>query len=68
LEGAQKYAAQATKAFKDGPYEFVSTEIPTDAITDPMSVTVDRGIDTVVVSTEDLEKLAPPQQAPPPPE
>jgi RHS repeat-associated protein len=61
LEGAQSYASQASSAFGDGPFSFFSTEIPTSAITPEMTVTVDRGVSTVVVSTEDLTKLSPPK-------
>jgi hypothetical protein len=60
FEGAQSYASQATAAFGDGPFSFVSSSIPTSAITPGMTVTVDGGINTVVVGTEDLNKLAAP--------
>jgi hypothetical protein len=59
LEGAQSYASQASAAFGDGPFTIVQTAIPTSAITPEMAVTVDRGIQTIVVATEDLSKLAP---------
>jgi RHS repeat-associated protein len=61
LEGAQSYTSQATQAFGDGPFSFVSTTIPTDAITPEMQVTVDRGVSTVVVPADTLPKLTPPQ-------
>jgi hypothetical protein len=60
LEGAQSYASQATSAFGDGPFSFVQTSIPTSSITSEMSVTVDRGIQTVVVPTEQLPGLSTP--------
>src|SRR5262249_23213282 len=60
LGGAQSYADQATAAFGDGPFSFFSTEIPTSAITPDMQVTVDGGINTIVVSTEDMTKLSVP--------
>jgi hypothetical protein len=66
LEGAQSYASQATAAFGDGPFTIVGTGIPTPAITPEMQVTVDRGIKTVVVSTQDLPKLTPPKVIEPP--
>jgi RHS repeat-associated protein len=60
LEGAQSYASQATSAFGDGPFSFVRTSIPTSSITPEMSVTVDRGIQTVVVPTGQLPGLSTP--------
>jgi hypothetical protein len=66
LGGAQSYASQATAAFGDGPFTFVGTGIPTSAITPEMQVTVDRGIRTVVISTQDLPKLTPPKVIDPP--
>ena len=59
-EGAQSYAAQATRAFGDGPYKIVETSIPESAITPDMQVVVDRGIPTVVVPTEVLPQLSTP--------
>ena len=60
LEGAQSYASQATSAFGDGPFSFVQTSIPTSSITPEMSVTVDRGIQTIVVPTGKLPGLSEP--------
>jgi RHS repeat-associated protein len=60
LEGAQSYASQAAGAFGDGPFSFVSSSIPTSAITPGMTVTVDGGIKTVVVGTQELNKLTAP--------
>ena len=65
LEGAQSYADQATAAFGDGPFSFYSAQMPTSAITPEMTVTVDRGVNTVVVGTEDLPKLSPPKKVDP---
>jgi RHS repeat-associated protein len=59
LEGAQSYASQAKSAFGDGPFSFVQTSIPTSSITPQMSVTVDRGIQTIVVPTGQLPGLSP---------
>jgi len=59
LEGAQSYASQASTAFGDGPFSFFTTAIPTGATTPEMRVTVD-GIESIVVPTEDLSKLAAP--------
>ena len=60
LQGAQSYAAQASKAF-GGDYLIVETSIPTRLITNQMRATVDRGITTVTVPTELLPRLAPPR-------
>jgi RHS repeat-associated protein len=60
LEGAQSYASQATSAFGDGPFTFVQTRIPTSSISPEMAVTVDRGIPTIVVPTEQLPSLSEP--------
>lgn len=60
LEGAQSYASQASRAFGDGPFSIVQTSIPTSSITPDMVVSVDRGIQTVVVPTADLTKLSAP--------
>jgi hypothetical protein len=54
----------AQSAFGDGPYSIYSTEMPTEAITAEMQATVDRGIPTVQVRTEDLPKLTPPKPEP----
>jgi hypothetical protein len=58
--GAHQYRAMAERAFKDGPYVVVETEIPLNAITPEMQVTVDGGIETVTVPTDKLRLLAPP--------
>jgi RHS repeat-associated protein len=60
LEGAASYASQAMSAFGDGPFSFVGTSIPTKSITSEMMVTVDRGIQTIVVPTERLQNLSRP--------
>ena len=60
-EGAAAYAQQAHKAFGDGPFTMVTTTLPTHTITSDMRVTVDRGIATVIVSTQQLVELSPPQ-------
>jgi RHS repeat-associated protein len=62
--GARSYAAQAEAAFKDGPYSLVKTSIPSGAVTPGMTATVDRGISTVVVPTEKLNLLSPPETVP----
>ena len=60
LSGAQSYAAQAEAAFGDEPYSFVQTSIPNSQITPEMVVSVDGGIDTVVVPTGVLPTLTEP--------
>jgi len=60
LSGAQSYASQAASAFGDGPFSFVRTGIPTSSITPQMSVQVDRGIQTIVVPTGQLNSLSAP--------
>jgi len=60
-EGAASYAQQAHKAFGDGPFTMIETTIPTRSITPDMRVTVDRGLATVIVSTQQLSELSPPQ-------
>lgn len=59
--GAASYAQQAHKAFGDGPFTMVETAIPTRSITPDMRVTVDRGLSTVIVPTQQLSELSPPQ-------
>ncbi len=66
LEGAQSYASQATSAFGDGPFSFVQTSIPTSSITSEMAVTVDSGIQTIVVPSAKLPSLSAPVILPPP--
>ncbi len=61
LDGAQSYASQATQAYGDGPFSFYRAEMPTSAITPEMTVSVDRGINTVVVPTEQLPQLSSPE-------
>jgi RHS repeat-associated protein len=61
LEGAQSYAKQAARAFGDGPYTIVGSGIPTSAVRPDMLVTVDRGIQTVVVPTKVLPQLVKPR-------
>ena len=60
-EGASSYGKQASKAFGDGPYTIIKTEIPTSSITPNMRVSngVDGGIPTVVVPTNKLSGLKP---------
>jgi hypothetical protein len=60
-EGAQNYANMAQAAYGDGPYSLVSSSIPTDLITPEMQVTVDRGIQTIVVPTDTLPELSGPE-------
>jgi hypothetical protein len=61
LEDAQAYAALATSAFGDGPFEFVETSLENAAITPDMRVTVDRGLTTIVVPTNLLPSLGRPR-------
>ena len=60
-ESAAAYAQQAHKAFGDGPFTMVATTMPTHSITSDMRVTVDRGLATVIVPTQQLSELSPPQ-------
>jgi RHS repeat-associated protein len=60
-EGAQKYGAQAAKAFGDGPYTVVQTSVPKVAMTPQMQVVVDRGIPAVTVPTKVLPQLSRPK-------
>lgn len=60
-EGAVSYAKQAYNRWpSEGPYILVSTEIPESLITPEMRVTVDRGVDAVVVPSDMLSDLASP--------
>ena len=59
LEGAQKYADMAAKAFGD-VMTIVKTRIPTSWITNTMRVEVDGGVPAVVVPTARLPGLKPP--------
>ena len=61
LKGARSYAEQAASAFGEGPFTMVKTSIPLRLITAIMRVTVDRGIDTVIVPTVLLSRLADPE-------
>lgn len=58
-QGAASYARQAAQAFSDGPFTIVETSIADSLIAPTMRATVDRGIQTIVVGTEDLGALAP---------
>lgn len=60
-EGAASYAQQAHKAFGDGPFTMIETTTPTHSITPDMRVAVDRGLSTVIVPTQQLSELSPPQ-------
>jgi hypothetical protein len=60
-EGAASYARQASRAFGEGPFTIVETRIPTNAITPQMRSIVDRGIPTVTVPTQELDRLATPR-------
>src|SRR4051794_9500585 len=55
--GAWSYAAQAAAAFGEGPFTVVQTSISSRLITNVMRVTVDRGIETVIVPTDLLPEL-----------
>jgi hypothetical protein len=59
--GANQYGEMAEKAFGDPPYTTVQTSIPKKDITTDMKAQVDRGIDTVVVPTQKLNKLDKPK-------
>jgi hypothetical protein len=61
LEGAKQYAEMAEKAFGDDPYAFVKTSVPKSAITDLMKVSVDSGIDSIVLSNDYLPMLSTPE-------
>jgi hypothetical protein len=63
LKGARSYADQALEAFGD-VLTVVQTRIPVSAITLEMRVTVDRGINAVVVPTSKLQQLAPAKVVP----
>jgi RHS repeat-associated protein len=61
-EGAACYARQAYRAGEpiyEGPYTIVETEIPSAAISAEMRVTVDRGVNTIVVPSGSLPLLSP---------
>ena len=61
-EGAASYAKQTYQrggALYEGPYTIVETKIPTSTIKPDMTVSVDRGISTVVVPSNKLPSLAP---------
>ena len=61
-EGAASYAKQTYQrggALYEGPYTIVETKIPTSSIKPDMTVSVDRGISTVVVPSNKLPSLAP---------
>jgi hypothetical protein len=59
-EGAASYARQTFgTGLYEGPYTVVGTQIPSSMITPEMTVTVDRGISTVVVPTQTLPALEP---------
>lgn len=61
-EGATKYAQKAYRRWPDeGPYTLVETEVSSGSIASDMTVTVDRGIPSVVVPTPILPSLAPPK-------
>jgi hypothetical protein len=60
-EGAASYARQAARAFGDGPFTLVESRIPSQLITPQMKATVDRGIQTIVVPTENLGALGAPK-------
>jgi len=65
-EGAASYAQQAGRAFGDGPYVIIKTEVPAHLVTPEMRAVVDRGIQTVVVPTEVLPHMARPVVVPTP--
>lgn len=56
-EGAASYARQAHRAFGDGPFTIVGTQIPANLVNSTMRVTVDGGINTVTVPTQLLLQL-----------
>jgi hypothetical protein len=60
-QGAASYANQAVTAFGDAPYDFVRTEIATSSLNPENFVQVDRGIETIVLTTEQLKNLSPPE-------
>jgi RHS repeat-associated protein len=61
-EGAASYAQQTFgTGLYQGPYTIVGTQIQTNLIDSSMKVTVDRGIQTVVVPTQHLPALRPAQ-------
>ena len=51
----------AEKAFGDAPYSIVKTCIPYHEVTETMRVVVDRGIQSIVVPSEKLQKLLHPE-------
>ena len=59
-EGATHYARLAHRAFGDGPFTLVETQISEEWILPEMRVKVDQTIATVVVPTELLPQLSPP--------
>ena len=68
-EGAASYAKQAYEAgglFREGPYTIVGTQLERALVTDMMRAPwgVDRGIQTIVVPSEMLPRLAPPTVLP----
>lgn len=58
LEGAKQFAKMAEKAFGDEPYSYIKTQIPRTVVTDILKANVDRGINTIVVPTENLFQLS----------
>lgn len=61
LAGAESYAAQASRAFGDGPFGVVKTAIATELVTADMRCTVDGGIATIAIPGELLSELDPPE-------
>jgi hypothetical protein len=61
LGGARTYASRADTQFDDGPYHLVKTTIRSDLISPSMLVSVDGGIETVVLPTHLLPHLALPE-------
>jgi hypothetical protein len=61
LSGVRKYASNADRRFGDGPYRIVRTTIRSDRIEAEMMVTVDSGIETVVLPTWLLPDLTAPE-------
>lgn len=58
-EGVSSYAKQAVMSFGDAPYTMVQTLIPTNLLSPQMMVTVDRGIQAVVVPDFLLPNMTP---------
>jgi hypothetical protein len=61
LMGARTYASKADLRFNDGPYRVVKTSIRSDLIEAEMVVSVDSGIDTVVLPSRLLPYLTRPE-------